>query len=639
MAEDQKRPAASTTVAVSAQVQSRDPVRLPGPQAGHDTDEWTGCNTRFTIGDGVTRTAPKPVPHTRDYPLYRPLRIFTMDPATSRLDGATALINVPYEPLKPGPIGRLFKVDDFDESSNVQYRRANLDEPLVLLKQGYDPSPSDPRFHQQMVYAVSSNVYATFRRALGRQIGWGFHRADDAQRLLLRPHAFRGNNAYYDKEAGALCFGYDMAPAGPATDRTLPGSYVFSCLSHDVIAHELTHAILDGLRSNFSVPSGPDVIAFHEAFADLVAIFQRLSYKEMVSSAIRKSRGQLEQAALLTDLAQQLGHALGKKSALRSAISQNPPKLYNPQDEAHELGAVLVAAIFEAFITIYKRKTAQYLRLATRGSGILPDGELSADLQDILAQSASRLAGQFLSLLIRAIDYCPPVDIRFGEYLRAIITADYDLVPDDPWAYREALIDAFLRRQVYPRHVSSLSEDSLLWRSTPSACKPITQLGFGYLRFEGDPACAAGASELQRQARTLGEYVTRPEHLNDFGLVAAHDSRLMGAQADLPRVESIRSARRIGPDGQIVFDMVAEVIQRCVMPASSATTSFEAFGGSTVILGPEGEVRYVISKSLVGADRLKRRPAFMTSSQGARYWSVMNNRYVADPQFFRMLHS
>ncbi|HEY5893625.1 MAG TPA: hypothetical protein VIT91_10380 [Chthoniobacterales bacterium] len=39
----------------------------------------------------------------------------------------------------------------------------------------------------------------------------------------------------------------------------------------------------------------------------------------------------------------------------------------------------------------------------------------------------------------------------FGEYLRALITADFDLVPDDRWAYREALIDAsaceaFIRR-------------------------------------------------------------------------------------------------------------------------------------------------------------------------------------------------
>jgi hypothetical protein len=635
---EQQVSAPSTTEAVSAEAQSRERDR-PGSAIEDDVDELTGYNSRYTIGKRVSRKPPKPQPHQRADPLYRPLRIFTMDPAVSRLDGATALVNVPFEPLAPGPVGQLFKVENYDGCRQVHYRKAELDDAFPSLKGGYDPSASEPRFHQQMVYAVCSNVYATFRRALGRHVAWGFDRNEDAERLLLRPHAFRGVNAYYDKAAGALCFGYDLAPDAPLANRTLPGGYVFTCLSHDVIAHELTHAILDGLRSNFSVPSGPDVVAFHEAFADLVAIFQRLSYGELVAAAIRKSRGQLEQASLLTDLAQQLGHVIGKKSALRSAIGEEPPKTYNPDDEPHELGAVLLAAVFEAFITIYRRKTARYIRLATHGTGIVPSGALSADLQEILAHSASRLASQFLSLIIRAIDYCPPVDIRFGEYLRALITADYDLVPDDKWAYREALIDAFLRRHIYPRHVSTLSEDALLWRPSVRSCRPITKLDFGHLRFEGDPACAASTTELERQARVLGEYVSRPEHMADFGLVARDSRELRGAHAGLPRVESIRSTRRIGPDGQIVFDLVAEVVQRCAMPGTNRAPSFEIYGGSTVILGPEGEIRYAILKSAVGADRLNRRPEFMASRQGSKYWTVVKNHYVLNGDFFHMLHA
>ena len=35
-------------------------------------------------------------------------------------------------------------------------------------------------------------------------------------------------------------------------------------------------------------------------------------------------------------------------------------------------------------------------------------------------------------MCIRALDYCPAVDITFGEYLRALITADLDAVPNDP---------------------------------------------------------------------------------------------------------------------------------------------------------------------------------------------------------------
>src|SRR5437870_2673918 len=132
--------------------------------------------------------------------------------------------------------------------------------------------------------------------------------------------------------------------------------------------------------------------------------------------------------------------------------------------EPHVLGQVLVSAVFDAFTTIFKRKTERYLRLATGGTGVLPPGELPADLQNLLATEASQTASQFLSICIRAIDYCPPVDIEFGEFLRAVITADYDLVPDDPWGYREAWVDAFRRRQIYPRHVRNLSEDALRWK-------------------------------------------------------------------------------------------------------------------------------------------------------------------------------
>ena len=641
MAEDTLKNSASMAQALLAEAQSREKgAHSLGeePEKRLPEKESAGLGNRFVLGEMVARVPPPPVKRQSKDPLYRPLRIFAIDPASSRLEGSVALVNIPYEPLEPGPVGRLFKVDNYDGAQQVSYRRVDLDDKAVLIKDGLDPTPSDPRFHQQMVYAVCSKVYSTFRSALGRQIAWGFERREDPERLSLRPHAFSGQNAYYDERLGELSFGYYRANEGLATDRTLPGGFVFTCLSHDVIAHELTHAILDGLRSNFNIPSGPDVIAFHEAFADLVALFQHFSYKEVVRAAIASSGGKIEKAKFLTDLAQQFGHASGKKAALRSAIDTALPKLYDPELEPHELGGILVSAVFEAFLTIYKRKAARYIRLASNGLGVLPAGDLPADLQSVLADKASRLASQFLSILIRAIDYCPPVDLRFGEYLRAMITADYDLVPDDIWGYREALIDAFLRRNVYPRDVSSLSEDALLWRSTTRPCGPIIALDFAHLQFQGDPASATGPQELRRQACVLGDFVTRPEHMQEFGLVDKKDLRLDDSTVDPPSVESIRSARRVGPDGQVVFDLIAEVIQRCIIPRKDGRMGFEFFGGATVILGPEGEIRYAISKSVIGKGRRERRRDFLESAAGQRYWNVEGGRYVPKGPLFRMLH-
>lgn len=635
---------ASTTEPVAALAQSRGPG--PGPSPGVTAPAVAvvprhlspGGVARFAIGPDVTRTVARVVAQGREVPLYRPLRIFTVDPTLSRRAGGVTTVNVGYEPLQPGPESRLFRLDPHDPATGRDSLPADLNSTYALLSGGYDPAPSDQRFHKQMLYAVCSNVYAAFRVALGRDLTWGFTRTVDAGRLWLRPHAFTGINACYDKQAGALCFGYAQAPDLHGAISTLPGEYVFTCLSHDIVAHEMSHAVLDGLRSHFDVPSGPDVAAFHEAFADLIAVFQRLAYRDLVRTAIVSTRGVVEQSAVLVDLARQAGYASGCHGALRSAFDSGEPLLYDETLEAHALGAVLVAAVFDAFLEVFKRKTAPYLRLASDGSGVLRPGELAPDLADLLADKISALAAHFQGMLIRAIDYCPPVDIRFGEFLRALITADNDLVPDDPWGYREALTGAFLRHAILPRGVSDLSEAALLWRPPRQRHAPLAQLDFGHLAFDGDPGRPASSAELLRQARVLGEYVAQPHLADEFGLVPPGTPGFAPGAIGLPTVMSIRSARRIGPARQIVFDLVAEVVQRCEVTPPTGP-AFPVHGGCTVILGPDGMIRYIVSKSVTGLGRMARRAAFIAGPGGQRYWTVERGRYLPRSGFFSLLHA
>lgn len=637
MGDDRALAAAATTEAVAATSQSRDESAAHTDRGAPAPDVPVAADA-FSLGDALRRAAVAPYQRTKRDPLYRPLRIYTIDPSAERLEGAIGTINVPWEPLQPGPVGRLFEVDPRDGDLDTAYRSADLDDPHVLIADGYAPSPSDPRFHQQMVYAVCSNVYAAFRSALGRNPGWGFGHEKDAAKLVLRPHGGNGRNAFYETDGtrGALRFGYYRADERP-TDRSMPHEYVFTCLSHDIVAHEITHALLDGMRAKLGIPSGPDVVAFHEAFADLVAVFQHFSYREVVIHAIRRCRGSLEQRSLLTDLAQQFGHTTGQRGPLRSAIDDEAR--YREDLEPHALGSVLVSAVFAAFATIFRRKTERYLRLATGGSGVLAPGELPHDLQELLAEKASSLASQFLAICIRAIDYCPPVGLTFGDFLRALITADFDLVPDDPWDYRGAMVDAFRRRNVFPRSVPNLSQDALLWRAPRIELPPMAGLDFGNLRFRGDPANAADEHELRRQACALGRFVTQPAHLAELGLVAPGDERLNGDRVDAPCVESIRSARRAGPDGQIAFDLVAEVTQLRHVRASADGPAFSYPGGATILLGPDGDVRYAILKSVVGAGRLERRRAFLRSPVGARFWSIVDDEYRRTDGYFRAMHA
>jgi hypothetical protein len=316
----------------------------------------------------------------------------------------------------------------------------------------------------------------------------------------------------------------------------------------------------------------------------------------------------------------------------------DPPKRYDPALEAHALGEVLVRAVFEAFTTIFLKKTDRYLRIATGGSGVLPPGRLPHDLALVLAASASRLASQILTICIRALDYCPPVDLELGEFLRAVITADRDLVPDDPWGYRDAWIAAFRRRAIYPSGVRSLAEDSLAWRPPSRAIDAIAELGFARLRFDGDPGRPASERELERQARALGAVISDPRLTAEFGCVRPGDPRLHGDRVSLPRIHSVRSARRVGPDGQIVFDLVAEVIQTRRARTSDGRATFAFHGGSTVILDPRGEIRYVIGKSSVSEARLERARAFVGGA-GRRYWRPGTEGTLAPAALlFRLLH-
>jgi hypothetical protein len=573
----------------------------------------------------------QPYQRADEDPIYRPLRIYTLDPAASRLDGAEALLNVPFERLSSGPVGSILEVVDWDQTTGRSNERVNLDNPRILIENGRAPSPSDPMFRQQMVYAVCTSTYNAFRLALGRDPCWGFRArlGQACPKLRIRPQAFYERNAYYDSSVGELKFGYFDA-GDNVQGRNRPQGRVFTCLSHDIIAHEMTHALLDGLRTRFRLPTHPDVAAFHEGFADLVAILMHFSYSDVVRAAIERSGAGLETDALLLALASQFGHTTGSGGSLRSAIDpaglgqheKGSVRRYDEAgDEPHERGSLLVTAMFEAFATVLQRKTKRYLRLARLAPGEAP----GSDLAEILADQASRLASQFLSICIRAIDYCPPFDLRFGEYLRAVITADFDLVQDDPFGYREAIIDSFARRRVYADDVPDLAEASLLWRPPDRKMEPIEALHFKELRFAGDPGRAANEAELRRQAEALGAYVMRPGYPHAFGCALPGDAGLKGDHVDPAVVGSIRSLRRVGPDRQVTFDSVAEITQRRWCRQSSETLS-EVFGGSTVILGPDGRVRYVIRKSVTDPRRIQAQANYLDGKGDSKGWKKRGRR-------------
>ncbi len=535
-------------------------------------------------------------------PTHRRLKVYAFDPMLGRAPLHRITLEVPYEPLGPGPCGNRVQVIDFDGALKTYYDPVNLDDPMVLHQDGLDPTESDPRFHQQMAYAVAMKVLENFDIALGRRFYFRGRKP-----LSLFPHAFFGANAFYDPKRFAVLFGYFPADRNKP-GANLPGQPVFSCLSHDIIAHEMTHAITHRLRKYFLEPTNHDVLAFHEAFSDIVAIFQHFTFPEILRDTIQQIQGDLRQNTPLVQLAEQFGYATGQGHALRNAVDQPDPARLAAAVEPHERGSILVAAVFDAFFRTYQNRIQDLLRIATGGTGRLPEGAMHPDLVNRLAQEASSVAASTLRMCIRAFDYAPVTDITFGDYLRALVTADFELNPQDSLGLRRAMIDAFRERGIYPENVSSLSEDALRWPMV-DASEGEQESGSKLVEVINSLAnqLMQEASRTSRNS-SLDSYPTAEDDGEDSDMLRGAASQLNGwASANWhllrlhPRVpiESVgfHPVFRVGRDGQLLVEVVIQLAQK----APNDGHDFGGMplrGGSNVIVQANGKMRYLISKPL-----------------------------------------
>lgn len=595
----------------------------------------------------------------------RRLRTYAYDPTLeTKIETVginRAVLQIPWEnDLRPGPCGEYIQVVDIDPASGCCYAPVDLNDPHLIAQDGLAPSESNPQFHQQMVYAVAMKTIEHFERALGRVALWSPRRRtladgrteyDYVQNLRIYPHALRVANAFYSPDRKALLLGYFTVGSGVTSD-VLPGGTVFSAVSHDIIAHETTHALLDGLHRRFREATNPDVLAFHEGFADIVALMQHFTLPDALVTQIAKTRGDIGRSdSLLGKLAVQFGHATGRYGALRDAIGtedkdgkwerRKPTRSdYTSATEAHERGAVLVSAVFDAFAAIYEMRASELVRLATSGTGILAEGNLPTELVNRLAREASKVAGQVLDICIRALDYCPPIDITFGEYLRALITADRDLVPDDKRTYRVAFLSAFRDRGIYPSDVRNLSIDSLSWEPPPVPLAGIAK-AIKNLSLEWDlKARRSDAYDLSRKnAETFRKWLLDPQEVSDDELSAlgflrkAQPFQIAGVAGSLGGIEvhSVRPARRIGPDEVMVSDLVIEIIQS-FYPADGSP----AFrGGCTLLVDlAEHRVKYFIRKRVDASERFERQQSLAAAA--GRLDTYGFERHLSEP--FAALH-
>ncbi len=567
-------------------------------------------------------------------PEERVLKVYAFDPSRGRRFENHLSIHVPYESgLQRGPIGEKVAVIDYDATNRYYYAPVDLDNPAILARGGLDPSESNPQFHQQMVYAVVMETVKRFEYSLGRQVKWApcpYQKDTPAPgRLRVFPHGMQMANAFYDPSQRSLFFGYFASSPDPTISPV--SRPVFTCLSHDIIVHETTHAIIDGIRRRYKEHSSPDSAAFHEGFADIMALLQHFSFKETLLDTIQRTGGLIHRSQLtpyakaeggtplvraeasesnpIVELAREFGHAMGNRKALREAIGTPA----NPEDmtrvtEPHARGALFVAAVFDAFFSVYIHRTRDLFRIAYPDGRTVVPNYLHADLANRLADEATKTAARIQNICIRALDYCPPVDIQFGDFLRALVTADRDVSPSDGAGYRASLIDSFRARGIHPEGVSSYSEESLSWPKFsgqgPEAENP------NFLRIWDDLHELESHPDTERQGRL---FVNLWSKSTRFG-------KKIGLSPEYKTyVQSANTLHRVQPDGSLQRQVVVEVIQTQqdvpIFPDEPKLGTFDFRGGATLLISRQGEVRYSIVKPMdgykgEGKKRLERQRAY-----------------------------
>ncbi|WP_405233691.1 gluzincin family metallopeptidase [Lentisalinibacter salinarum] len=520
----------------------------------------------------------------------RQLTVVAQDPSIKRGSRIlTTELTIPAESLDPGPRGARIHVIDYDTNAGKLYRPRSSDLGADVLPDDWRNSDitDNPIFHAQNVYAISMATLFKFESSLGRHIAWQFSR--NAHQLKIAPHAFLDGNAFYSRSDQCLAFGYF---------RGSRNQWVHTCLSHDIVVHETTHALVDGIRPFFDRPSSPDQAAFHEGFADIIAILSVLQSPEIVSLSLGKDAqgypGLLESSRIgfealrtnaLLRLAKEIGAELSgiRHRSLRASLDLPPGNYLADEDRQHPhtRGEILVAAVLRAYLKVWVARLEPIIGVKSRLAS-----------RERVVEEGTKAAKHLLTMAIRALDYLPPTDLTFPDYLSALITSDVETyLTDEPYHYRQTLIGSFADYGIAP--ASGQGAHRGQWEA------PRTRPLYGF----------SHAEPMRSDTEAVQRFVWENRRLFQINPDA------------FTRVLSVRPVTRTGHDGFVVRETVAEVIQTLSVRADELKrlkirkppdmpddTAIRIYGSNALVFDEFGQLKYDIGTSIQSAhqsDRLE----------------------------------
>jgi hypothetical protein len=243
--------------------------------------------------------------------------------------------------------------------------------------------------------------------------------------LEVVPAAGAEMNAYYDRRS--LRFFY----------YNHKGNNVYFGDSVDIIAHELGHAFLDAMRPDFWSVQALEIWSFHEAFSDIVAVFNLLNHDMVIKAVLEETNGDLRVSNHASRLAEEVGKLI---RAVTNDPAYLPDALRNPAverfhyvkpsslpketsndrlaAECHSFGRVFSAAWYEALVRCYELETS---------SGMAPEAALKK------ARDAC------MSIVLKGVAASP----RVANYYEAAARCMVSVASDHGESYARSFSDVF----------------------------------------------------------------------------------------------------------------------------------------------------------------------------------------------------
>jgi len=262
-------------------------------------------------------------------------------------------------------------------------------------------------------------------------------------------------------------------------------------------------------------------------------------------------------------------------------------------EEPHLRGEILVAAVTQTLLRIWFNRLRILASANRRTSG---PQRTEPPSHALVAEEGAKAAEHLLRMVIRAIDYMPPVDLEYEDVIDAIIEADTIMTPVDDHHYRQSLTNAFASFGIEKPEKTTVNISKT----------PLVYDNVNFTLLSSDPDEAFRF--IWSNAPLLG----------------------IDRRFDIC-VDQVVPCVRTGPDGLMVHETIVTYVQSVegtalelgkLLPARFDVSvelprraKFQMWGGGTLVFDQFGQVRHHQSKPLFDWDRQNRRLDYLLRTE------------------------